>query len=75
MKKILFITSLILSLSSSADHPDPVVFPGGSAPTKMEMQRSESLTGTQDWTPLSICFKPTKQWNYISLELEGRGKV
>ena len=36
---------------------------------------SESVSGDTDWTRLSICFKPTSQWTYISLELEGTGKV
>ncbi len=40
-----------------------------------DKKHSESLTGDSDWTRLSICFKPTSQWTYISLELEGTGKA
>ena len=131
MKKILFIPSLILSLSASADRPVVTVdadatglfvkmdgevicelkeyrylrfrshinndhcivqkympaaivdthshavlystrLPASKEPDK---KCSESLTGDTEWTRLSICFKPTSRWSYISLELEGTGKV
>ena len=36
---------------------------------------SDSLAGDNDWTPLSLSFTTQDPWNFISLEIEGTGKV
>ena len=47
----------------------------GIAATDAEIESSESLTGDTDWTELEVYFTSRDPWNFVSLEIEGTGKV